>query len=120
MERVLTESHPSDTTTVLTMVSRLDEVTSAELHSRLTQLVADNHIRVVLDLRSVPYIDSTGIKALVRGLTMMRGRGGWLKLVMPEWPEPLGPTPLRLVFEVHRTVETALASDAPPTQREGR
>ena len=64
MECGLTEWHSSDTTTVLTIVSRLDEKTSAELHSRFTQLVADNHIRLVVDLRSVRYIDSAGLRAL--------------------------------------------------------
>jgi anti-sigma B factor antagonist len=115
----LRESHPSDTTTVLTMGSRLDEKTSAELHSRLTQLVANNHIRVVVDLRSVRYLDSAGLAALVRGLRMTRERGGWLKLVEADRPEPIGPSPLRSVFDVYRTLKTALASHVPPTQQRG-
>ena len=41
------------------------------------------HINIVLNLKDVSYIDSSGIGELVASVTTLRGRGGDLKVVNP-------------------------------------
>ena len=54
-----------------------------KLRATLDGLVDQGHSAIILDLGEVPMIDSSGIGLLVRSLTSMKPRGGFLKLLNP-------------------------------------
>ncbi len=54
-----------------------------EFEQRVQELVAEGHIQLVADLRAVPQLDSSGIRALVRGHTTTQRFGGSFRLVGP-------------------------------------
>ena len=69
-------------------VKQLDEAVEGALTS--------GHIQLLLDLSAMPYIDSSGIGAIVDALRQAKKAGGDAKLVSPS---PLPPRPSRwLVF----------------------
>jgi anti-sigma B factor antagonist len=82
----------------------LDIATAARLEAAL---VADRKPgdRVVLDLAALEFVDSTGLRAIVRGAEAAR-RNGWELRLRP------GPPPVQRVFEI-AGVLGALPFDAP-------
>lgn len=83
-----------------------------ELRRRCSELCSRNEIRVVIDLEAVPAVDSSGIGALLHGLTTMRNRGGECKLLNPSklTREVLELVGLLKVFSVYQDREQAVAS----------
>lgn len=75
-------------------------------------LVADGHRRVLLDLRHVPYIDSSGIGELVAALKNIRASGGDLKLLnlTPKVRTLLEITRLYSIFDVKENEAAAIHS----------
>lgn len=81
MELQITEDQLAGLGLVLVLRGRLDAVTAPQLKSKLKGLVADGHDQLVVDLTEVPFIDSSGLSALVSGLRAAREAGGTLKLI---------------------------------------
>jgi anti-sigma B factor antagonist len=48
---------------------------------KVRSLVQEGHDRLVLDLRHVRYVDSVGLGELVHALSVVRNRGGEMKLL---------------------------------------
>lgn len=61
----------------------VDVHTAARLSEQLGELVASQSRRIVVDLRDVPFCDSTGLSVLVRSSTKMRDSGRALVLKTP-------------------------------------
>jgi anti-anti-sigma factor len=78
---------------VVAPVGRLDSLSSRTLESALLGLVGEGRARLVVDLRAVTYISSTGLKVLLTGLRQAQRSGGGLMLAN------LGPR-VREVFEI--------------------
>ncbi len=78
----------------------------------LRDLFARGEKYVLLNMRDVNFIDSSGIGELVWGLTSIRNRGGDLKLFnVNQWVQTtLNITKLNSVFEIYTDEQTALAS----------
>jgi anti-sigma B factor antagonist len=76
---------------------------SAVLRDLIRDLLAAGHKRIVLNLRSVNFIDSTGIGELMSALVTTRKENGELKLLNPtsRTRELLETTKLDTVFEVY-------------------
>jgi len=60
---------------VVTLEGEVDMSTSPEVRKALLPLFHDKAAHVVVDLKGVPYIDSSGIATLVEGLQLSK-RGG--------------------------------------------
>jgi len=69
--------------TVLRLVGELDTVTAPRLRQELVALLDAGETRVVVDLASMTFVDSTGLGALVGGLKRFRAVSGDLVLRSP-------------------------------------
>ena len=67
--------------TVLTLKGRILEDAELPLGGLIERLFRENRLKLVLDLRDVTYIDSTGLGLLVAKYVGARRRGGDLRLV---------------------------------------
>ena len=80
MELQITESVQNRQYAVLTVEGRLDTTTASDLKVAIKRLAQTGHRQVIVDLDGVPFIDSSGLAALVSGLKTMRDAGGSLTL----------------------------------------
>lgn len=87
---------------------------TAELRSRLNDLMDAGHRKIVLTLREVTYVDSSGLAALIACYTTARKHEGDLKLahLTTRIRDLLQITRLSTVFENYAAVEDAVASFA--------
>jgi anti-sigma B factor antagonist len=70
----------SERRAVLALEGRLDALTALELKEAIRELVDAGQVELVVDLSGVPFIDSSGLAALVSGLKATRQAGGALRL----------------------------------------
>ena len=82
------------------------------LNDYLHKLIAEEKTRVVVDLNTVSFINSSGLGMLIGGLTTMRRSGGELKLARAskKIESLLEMTKLLNVFELHKNVNDAVAA----------
>lgn len=91
---------------------QLNLLTAVKLKESLIGLVGEGVRRLVVDLGDVPFIDTSGLGALISGLKAARLAGGDLRLarVDARARQLLAITSLDRVLTVHETVEDALAA----------
>jgi anti-sigma B factor antagonist len=104
------QEQPSSDHIVLRPMGRIDVETAPALREKIKQIAESSAFMVVVDLKSVDFIDSSGLSALVSGLKALRQVGGSICLCRPR-PQAL--TALRLtlldrVFPIFPSVEEAL------------
>ena len=104
------QEQPGPDQIVVRPVGRIDVETAPALRETLKQIAEGSPTMVVVDLKSVEFIDSSGLSALVSGLKALRQGGGSICLSRPR-PQAL--TALRLtlldrVFPIFPSVEEAL------------
>ena len=82
------------------------------LRDQLQEFIKQDKLKVVIDLRGVNWMNSTGLGILISGLTTMRNKKGELKLanVTDKIQSLLTITKLITVFEAHDSVAEALES----------
>jgi anti-sigma B factor antagonist len=99
--------------TVMAVAGEIDVYTAPTLREQLSQLVADGHYHLVLDLEEVAFLDSTGLGVLVGGLKRVRAHEGSLALVCSQERilKVFRITGLTKVFPIHASVVAALAAD---------
>jgi anti-sigma B factor antagonist len=78
----------------------------------ITRLLETGKVNLLVDLRRVGFLDSSGLGALVRAMTMSQKEGGQTKLLGagPQVKKLLEMTRLDSVFENHTDMETAVSS----------
>lgn len=82
------------------------------LNDKLHELIEAGKTKVVVDLGSVDWMNSSGLGILIGGLTTMRNSGGDLKLanITDRIQSLLMITKLLTVFETFETIEEAAGS----------
>ena len=105
---------------VVRVEGEIDVATGPELRRRLIQLVDEGTRHVVLDLSTVPFLDSSALGVFVTGLKRLRIAGGTMRLAAcrPPVRAVLKITSLDRVFFLYPSVEAALADETeylPPT-----
>ncbi len=82
------------------------------LNDKLHDLLDKGKTKVIADLASVSWMNSSGLGILIGGLTTMRNNGGDLKLsgVTERIQNLLMITKLLTVFDAHDSLEKAVAS----------
>jgi anti-anti-sigma factor len=105
---VLVDQRPDGVTT-LKPVGRVDLLSAAQLRQEIEAQVAGGRSRLVIDLSQVPFIDSSGLGALVGGLKAARVAGGDLRVAQPGDQARLVMqlTTLDRVLRLYDTVEEA-------------
>ncbi|MES2638546.1 MAG: STAS domain-containing protein [Myxococcota bacterium] len=98
-------------TAVAVVNGRLDLLTASEVKRQLQDAVATGLHRLVVDLHDVPFIDSSGLGALIGALKATRIAGGDLRIARPgeQVRYVLEISMLDRVLVCHKTVEEALA-----------
>jgi anti-sigma B factor antagonist len=78
----------------------------------VTRLLEGGKMNLLVDLRGVGFLDSSGLGALVRALTSSQKEGGQTKLLHagPQVRKLLEMTKLDSVFEMHDDLEKAVSS----------
>ena len=76
------------------------------------RLLEEGRVHLLVDLKDVGFLDSSGLGALVRALTNSQKEGGQTKLLHagPQVRKLLEMTKLDSVFETHDDLEKALSS----------
>jgi anti-sigma B factor antagonist len=85
---------------------------SSELRRVLQEELAQGHKKILLNLKNVSYIDSSGIGELVSGFTTVSNQGGALKLLglTNRIKDLLQITKLYTIFDVHEDEAHAVSS----------
>lgn len=101
--------------TVVEVEGDLDLVSVGTLRSALEGLFRERRSHLVLDLRGVPFLDSTGLGVLVAAQRAVKPHGGEVRIVCADEHilRVLSITGLDQVVAIHPTLEAALAGDAP-------
>ena len=90
------EVAPGRDEVVVEAVGELDLLSAPLLEHEVRTLHADGHDRIVVDLRQVEFIDSTGLRVLI-GLHRDAERDGRAISLVP------GPRPVQRIFELTAT-----------------
>lgn len=100
------------TVSVVSLNGALNARSAEEAKQAFRNLVEKGVTRVVVDLQEVPFIDSSGLAALVSGLKTLGGAASDLKLAAPQSQARLlfELTMFDRVFEIHDSVDDALKS----------
>lgn len=106
------EAEVSGAHAVVSVTGEIDAATAPVLKDRLMELVATGVERVVVDLRSVTFIESVGLGTLIAARKRLAAGDKNLCLVIgDDQPNIRGPfeiTRLDVVFPIHATREAAV------------
>ena len=91
---------------------RLDAHNSGELKTEMLSLFDEGKNNIVIDLKEVRFVDSSGLGSLVSGFKNASARNGNLKLcgLQPQVKSMFELTRLHRVFEIFPNAEEAIAS----------
>ena len=91
---------------------RLDAHNSGELKAEMLKLFDEGKNNILIDLKDVRFVDSSGLGSLVSGFKNASARNGNLKLcgLQPQVKSMFELTRLHRVFEIFPAVDEALAS----------
>jgi anti-anti-sigma factor len=81
---VVVKPEVTDDGLICYVLGNVDEATSAEFGRSIAELPVGH--RVVFELSAVPYIDATGLVAIVKAVTRVRAGGGEVFLCAPTPP----------------------------------
>jgi anti-sigma B factor antagonist len=96
---------------VLSICGRLDAVRVKKVRDEIINLPDKGHLKVVLDLSSLEWIDSSGVGVLVTLYKRVRSKGGSIVVgcLQRQPKEIFRLLRLESAFEVHDTVDDAVA-----------
>ncbi|MBW3084893.1 Anti-sigma-B factor antagonist [Austwickia sp. TVS 96-490-7B] len=97
---------------IVTVDGDVDVSNATRLRDTLDHVLATGRAHVVVDVRGVPFMDSTGLGVLVGRMKVVRARRGSIRLVVtaPRMLRVLSITGLDTVFPLYDTPEDAVAS----------
>jgi anti-anti-sigma factor len=107
--KVSTTSHGE--AIVIAVSGRVDAGTAPQFEARILELIASGHLRLVIDLGDLDYINSSGLRALLVAGKRLRPQGGRLLLAAPRElvRQVLQISGFSSMFETCATAEEALA-----------
>jgi len=101
-----------DETHVIELGGEIDLYTAPEFKERMVELIDAGKKRIVVDLSTATFIDSTTLGVLVGGVKRLRPKGGAMALVCSDQniTKIFEITGLDRVFAIHPTREEALGA----------
>lgn len=106
---------------VLHLGGEIDVYNAYELRNEIDKAIEKKHYHLIMDLKNVSYIDSSGLGVLVSAVKSLISHQGSLKLV--ELNEKIRSltklTGLEKFFEIYDNMEEALASNSQDSENEG-
>lgn len=102
----------SPTVSIVSLNGALNARSAEEAKQTFRNLVDEGVTQVIVDLHDVPFIDSSGLAALVSGLKTLGGEASNLKLAAPQSQAKLlfELTMFDRVFEIHDSIDDAMKS----------
>jgi anti-sigma B factor antagonist len=102
-----------DGVTVVHPRGRLNMVAAPQLRELITAIVDGGATRIVVELSSTDFIDSSGLGALIAGLKTARQAGGDLRIAAPtaQVETVLALTNLNRVLKAYASAELAFDGD---------
>lgn len=104
------EVEPHRSTIALTAHGELDIATAETLRAKLHEVIEAGFRRIVLDLRAVSFIDSSGLRAILAARTSSSDAGVEFALIP-------GPEPVQRLFEITGTERMLRFLDASELDR---
>jgi anti-anti-sigma factor len=109
---------PSGAAIVLDIDGRMtiESVSDRPLTAKVRRLLQEGQRRIVVNLKGVPYLDTSGLCDIVEAYVAMRRQGGALKLLQPtaHVRTVLATTRLLTILEAYDSESAALASLGDP------
>jgi anti-sigma B factor antagonist len=95
---------------VITLGGKMNAVTVSGLKTLFKKDIDENLVKIVVDLASVNFIDSSGLSSLISALKGCREKGGFLRLanIQAQVKQVFELTMLDRVFEMYPSVVAAL------------
>jgi anti-sigma B factor antagonist len=105
-----TDNLPS--VSIMKVKGRVDSETAPELENALTQLLNANRNKIILNLQSVEFLSSAGLRTLVKALKESQRSGGDVRLVSVSEPIEviLRTVGMLQMFKMYSTSEEAAAN----------
>lgn len=99
---------------VIEVGGEIDVYTAPRLREAIVAAVDAGHTRLIVDVRKVDFLDSTGLGVLVGALKRVRGDGGSLDIVCSQERilKIFEITGLDKVFGLHATIDEARSAHA--------
>lgn len=109
---MLITEHLEQSVLVLTLEGRLDGSTAPAFKERIKTLVSAGQARLVVDLAKLQFLDSSGLGVLVSALRLAGQSNGDVKIakLTLELKALFALTRLNKVFDIHESVESAVAA----------
>ena len=97
---------------LIQLEGRLDASTGPDVQATLQSFLEKGFHRIIVDLQQVPFIDSSGLVALVSGLRLAREQKGDIILsgIRPQVQTVFRLTMLDRIFPIHPTADDAKRS----------
>lgn len=97
---------------ILTLIGRLDTLTSPDLDTLIKQLIAQNKHKFILDFTQLDYISSSGLRVLLMLQKQLKGLGGKSILVnlTPDIKHIFDISGFSVIFSFSSSIEDALLS----------
>ena len=97
---------------VIEVGGEVDVYTAPKLRESIVSAVEEGHIRLIVDVEKVDFLDSTGLGVLVGSLKRVRAEGGSLDIVCTHERilKIFDITGLDKVFGLHSSVDAAIAA----------
>ena len=101
-----------DNVTVVEVNGRVDSMNANELGEALSGVIEDGHHNLVLDLGSVDYMSSAGLREIVSALKKVKRAAGDLRIAQPSdrVREVLEMAGLDTIFQIFSTQGEAVGS----------
>jgi len=89
-----------------------EEPGTTEFHDTITSAIVEGKRKVVVDFANVDWLNSSGLGMLVKSYGILKEVDGQMRLSGMNEPvtEVMVSTRLDLVFEIHQSVQSAIAS----------
>lgn len=104
-----------DGASIIDLQGEVDVYTAPELKQQIIDLLDSGSQRVIVNLQSVDYLDSTALGVLIGGLKRLRERNGSLDLICPNprIKRIFEITGLDKIFDIYNTEEEAIKASTP-------